>query len=163
MDINPYQAPAAKVEDVAQGGNLAERGTRFAAAFIDGLILLALWMPVMFLTGYFRSAAAGTLGVASTIGYSLGAFVVFVLLQAYPLARGGQTWGKRILGIRIVTLGGDKPPLGALLLRRYLPPQLVGAIPVVGVLLTLANLLFIFRADRRCVHDLIAGTKVVEG
>jgi uncharacterized RDD family membrane protein YckC len=162
MELNPYQAPEAAVADVAQTDDLAERGTRFGAAFIDGLILLVLWAPVMFLTGYFQKAVAGSLGFGTILGYTIGGFFAFVLVQSYPLAKRGQTWGKRMLSIRIATLDGAQPTLGALLLRRYLPVQLVNVIPGVGGLLGIVNVLFIFRADRRCVHDLIAGTKVVK-
>ena len=44
---------------------------------------------------------------------------------------------------------------------RYVLVMLVQAIPMIGQLLGLIDALFIFRGDRRCVHDLIAGTKVV--
>jgi len=39
---------------------------------------------------------------------------------------------------------------------------LISAIPVVGSFFVLIDTLLVFRADRRCVHDLIAGTKVVK-
>ena len=45
---------------------------------------------------------------------------------------------------------------------RYLPVQLAGAIPLVGPIIGLVNILMIFRGDRRCGHDLIAGTRVVK-
>jgi uncharacterized RDD family membrane protein YckC len=35
-------------------------------------------------------------------------------------------------------------------------------IPVVNFILPLLDALFIFREDRRCIHDLIAGTKVIQ-
>ena len=66
------------------------------------------------------------------------------------------------MGIRIEGIDGTRPSLMHLLLRRYLPVQAVGALPAVGPLLGFANVLFIFRGDRRCVHDLIAGTRVVK-
>jgi hypothetical protein len=37
----------------------------------------------------------------------------------------------------------------------------VSLIPTLGGLLTLVDALFIFGGSRRCVHDLIAGTKVI--
>jgi len=35
---------------------------------------------------------------------------------------------------------------------------LLGLIPLYG----LVDILFIFRSDRRCIHDMIAGTQIVE-
>ncbi|MNT88741.1 RDD family protein [compost metagenome] len=54
------------------------------------------------------------------------------------------------------------PELGNLLLKRYLVWWLLAYIPVVGMLVVLVDYLFIFRADRRCLHDLAAGTRVVQ-
>lgn len=96
------------------------------------------------------------------IAWAAVGFAVFVVVQGFPLHHYGQTWGKRILGIRIVDLDGAKPPLGRLLTRRYVPIQVANLIPVVGPLLVLVDTLMIFRADRRCAHDLIAGTRVVK-
>jgi uncharacterized RDD family membrane protein YckC len=50
----------------------------------------------------------------------------------------------------------------AIILKRSLPITLFSLIPVIGGLLGLANIGFIFRKDRRCLHDIIAGTKVVQ-
>jgi uncharacterized RDD family membrane protein YckC len=38
----------------------------------------------------------------------------------------------------------------------------VALIPVIGGFLPLVDVLFIFRHDRRCIHDLLAGTNVVK-
>jgi len=43
-----------------------------------------------------------------------------------------------------------------------LVPGILGAVPMIGNVFTIVNYCFIFRADRRCLHDLIAGTKVVK-
>jgi hypothetical protein len=47
------------------------------------------------------------------------------------------------------------------ILRGFIP-GLIGAIPYIGPLFSLVNVLFIFREDYRCVHDHIAGTIVVQ-
>jgi uncharacterized RDD family membrane protein YckC len=53
------------------------------------------------------------------------------------------------------------PTAVKLLGLRYVLVMLVAVIPFIGGLLGVIDFLFIFREDRRCVHDLIAGTKVV--
>ena len=162
MEHNPYQAPAAVVADNGADAELAGRGTRFGAAFIDGLLMIAVVLPLMYVGGYFEAAASGNIGLGLMLLWALIGLAVFALVQGYPLHQSGQTWGKRLLGIRIVDLAGQKPGLGTLLGKRYLPVQVVSSIPLLGGVLSLVNVLLIFRDDRRCGHDLIAGTRVVK-
>ncbi|HKN79469.1 MAG TPA: RDD family protein [Lysobacter sp.] len=141
---------------------LAGRGERLAAALIDALIASAVYIPIAFATGilsavWHHQATIGMLASSALLG-----FVVFVLVQAWPLAETAQTWGKRAMGIRIVMLDGTQPTLATLLFKRYLPWQAVSALPGIGSLASLVNCLMIFRSDRRCGHDLIAGTRVVQ-
>lgn len=162
MEHNPYQAPGAVVADTVSESELAGRGTRFGAAIIDGVLMVAIIFPLMYLAGYFQAATTGQAGFGLQLVWALIGLAVFAVVQGYPLHQSGQTWGKRILGIRIVDLAGQKPSLGMLLGKRYLPVQAVSAVPVLGTVLALVNVLLIFRGDRRCGHDLIAGTKVVK-
>ncbi len=165
-DNNPYRAPEAVVADVAMAGELplASLGDRFLGALVDGLIMLALVLPIMFMGGYFQAAMSGEMpGIGTQLLYTLIGFVVFCAVQAYPLSQTGQTWGKRVMKTRIVDLAGAKPSLATLLAKRYLPVQAAAAVPFVGNVLVLVDTLLIFRADRRCGHDLIAGTRVIKG
>jgi len=166
-DQNPYRSPDAVVAEVSDGGELAERGTRLGAAIIDGIIMLVLLVPIMYFGGYWSSAmsaatAGEQLGFGTTLMWALISFATFAVLQSVPLNANGQTWGKKLLGIKIVDLAGAKPPLVRLLGLRYLPVYAGGNVPFIGWVLGLVNILLIFRADRRCGHDLIAGTQVVK-
>jgi len=88
--------------------------------------------------------------------------VIFMVINGYLLVTKGQTLGKLALGIRIVDAVSNGAATAVKILGlRYVLVMLVGAIPIIGGLLGLIDFLFIFREDRRCVHDLIAGTKVV--
>ncbi|WP_369975965.1 RDD family protein [Xanthomonas bundabergensis] len=169
-DPNPYQAPEAPLPSAPPALDgapvLAGRGERLGAALIDGVISLVTFLPLAAVTGYFgrvMDAARGGEQIPFLVmaGYVALAFVVFVVVQAYPLAKTGQTWGKKLLWIRIVDLHGAQPPLWRLLLLRYLPSQVLSLVPVVGNFYALIDALFIFRQDKRCLHDLIAGTQVV--
>jgi uncharacterized RDD family membrane protein YckC len=164
QDSNPYSAPSAHVADIAPAGaqELAGRGMRLAAAFIDGLILLAIMMPLMYMGGYFSGMMSGEQpGFGTQLMWAVLGFVVFVVVQGMPLNASGQTWGKKLLKMKIVDLEGRQPSFATLIGKRYLPVQAVSAVPFVGGLLALVNVLFIFGEERRCLHDLVAGTRVV--
>lgn len=161
---NPYAAPQAMVNDPMMLGELqlASLGMRLAGAIIDLIIMLILIVPLMFVTGFFAMLTSGVEpGFGWTLGMNLGGFIAFLLVHGYFLNQSGQTVGKKLLGMRIVDLNGNKPEFFKLVGLRYGVTQLIGLIPLVGTLYGLVNVLFIFRSDRRCIHDLIAGTRVV--
>jgi uncharacterized RDD family membrane protein YckC len=161
MESNPYQAPSAVVAEVLDD-QLAGRGERLVAAIVDTIIMLCIVVPMMFMTGYFEAAATGNIGIGTVVGYAVAGFAVFLLVQGWPLAQSAQTWGKKMLGIRIALMDGSQPSFGTIVLKRYLPVQVVGTVPFIGTILALIDVLMIFRSDRRCGHDLIAGTQVLK-
>jgi uncharacterized RDD family membrane protein YckC len=162
---NPYAAPQAEIGAILDAPEtpLADRGTRFVAAFLDGLISLAYSLPLMYFMGFFDNAKAmQNASFTTLLGVSALSFVCFVLVHGYTLKQSGQTLGKKMTGIRIADLDDGVPDLGRVIGLRYLPITAVGLIPIAGSFLPLIDVLFIFRSDRRCIHDLIAGTKVVK-
>lgn len=167
--MNPYERPTAEVADAAAVGHaadLAGLGERLGAALLDGVIQLIVVVPLMFLGGYWETVMQAAMrgerpGFGYTLVWAAVGFALFVAVQGVPLARHGQTWGKRAMKIRIADLQGSKPRFSHLLVLRYLPQQALGLIPILGPLLTLVDVLFVFGRDRRCVHDRIAGTRVV--
>ena len=163
QDSNPYAAPNAVVGDAqVTEQQLAGRGMRLVAFLIDTLILMVLVIPVMLVGGIFAMVMSGEEpGFGTTLMIGVASFVLFVIVQGYPLSATGQTWGKMALGMKIVDLAGNKPEFGKLIALRYLTTQVIGMIPFVGFIYWLVNVLFIFGDDRRCIHDKIAGTRVV--
>ncbi|WP_353393820.1 RDD family protein [Hydrogenophaga sp. 5NK40-0174] len=137
--------------------DLASRGNRFLAALVDGLIMLAVLIPVMFLTGGF--------GGGSSMGYSfmmtLVSIVIFVLINGKSLAANGQTVGKKVMNIKIVAESGAPADVKEHLLKRYGFAWVLGLIPWIGGLLGLVNILLIFGDKRQCGHDMVAKTIVV--
>ena len=90
--------------------------------------------------------------------------VVFILVNGYLLAKRGQTVGKKLVGTRIVRAENEELlSLGHLFGLRYLPICFMAKIPVVGGIFSLVDCPFIFRKEKCCIHDLIAGTKVING
>jgi uncharacterized RDD family membrane protein YckC len=158
---NPYAPPLARVEDIAPAGEereLAERLTRLWAALIDALVQSVIALPLVYVLGGFSENPS----LLDTMRDVVIGMAVFLALNGALLARHGQTIGKRLLKIRIVRSQGAQADLSHLLVRRYLPIWLVSVIPVVGALLVIVNVLFIFRESRKCLHDDIADTIVIK-
>jgi uncharacterized RDD family membrane protein YckC len=159
---NPYAAPAAfpHRHDASQASSdaLASRAARLAAAMIDGVAALGILLPAMvsfLVVGAGEGSSAAVLfAIVSGI-----AFLAFCVYQITMLVGQGQTLGKKMMRIRIVNYDdGDLPSAGRLLGMRYLVNSLLGNIP----LYSMVDILFIFGDERRCLHDYLAGTKVVE-
>lgn len=87
--------------------------------------------------------------------------VSFLTVQGYLLATSGQSVAKRLLGLRIVDADGNPPGFSRTVIRREGSRLLLGAVPYVGPLLSLADSLAIYADDRRTLHDHLAGTWVV--
>ena len=152
--------------DTHGGPELAGRGRRLGAYMIDviiaGIVLVAV--------AYFNP---GPLGITMldlmrdatqqmSTEANIAFLIIFMAINSYLLLTKGQTLGKWMLGIRIVDAESNGAATAVKLLGlRYVLVMLVAVIPLIGGLLGVVDFLFIFREDRRCVHDLIAGTKVV--
>ena len=142
---------------------LASRWKRLGGALLDSLIAMAISVPVMMVAGVFKQI---TQGQQMTIGQRVFFFVfglaVFLLVNGYLLAKHGQTVGKKLVGTRIVRDADHTLlSLGHVFGLRYLPLSVITQVPIAGNIFALADCLFIFRKDKRCIHDLIAGTKVI--
>lgn len=169
-DENIYAAPESDVQvDANPSGELAGLGARLLGAIVDVIVMIIAVMPLMFMTGYMGDALVPdpeAAMVGPTLAESLTIFVisivVFLVINGYPLATRGQTVGKMAAKTRIVSVADGKIlSLPRVVGMRYLPIWLLGQLPLVGMLISIVDTLFIFRSDRRCIHDLIAGTHVV--
>lgn len=162
-DTNPFQPPAAPVADVVDASQqqLAGRWARLGASFIDGLILTPVTFPVGYALGIYNFSAKPQHPLIDSILMSVLMFIMFAAIQSYFLAKTGQTIGKKALGIRIVNLDDKIPSLRRLVGIRYAIMYLVTAIPFIGAVIGIVDILMIFRSDKRCLHDLVAGTRVV--
>jgi uncharacterized RDD family membrane protein YckC len=163
MTENNYTPQSTEATETANDtGVLASRWDRLWASLLDGIIYFIVIMPVMYFTGAFDGIAQG---VQPSLGYNLAIGVVgiiaFIILNGKLLVSSGQTIGKRAIGIKIVDLNGNLPTLNDHLLKRYAFYFIPGQIPFVGPLISIVNILFIFGSEKRCIHDLVAGTKVV--
>lgn len=161
---NRYAPPGAPVGEPIREADqeLATLGARFAGAFIDGIAAAIIVVPYMTMSGYWERARSGDVGMSDLLGMALIGMLIFLGLHGYLLSKYGQTIGKRLVGTRIVSAtDGTILPLGKIFGLRMVPIQLGSLIPVIGNVIGLVDVVFIFRNDRRCLHDLIAGTKVI--
>ena len=158
---NPYAPPESDVT-VDESSMLASRWRRLGGAIIDSILSMLVIVPTMIYTGIWEKSMAGEPELADNLLLTGVAFVAFLVMQGYLLATSGQTIGKRLVGTRIVSIEDEKIlSLGKVIGLRYLPLWVGSQVPIVGPFVGLIDVLFIFRSDKRCVHDLIAGTKVI--
>lgn len=156
---NPYAAPTARVADERIGDVVkASRLSRLGAVLLDSVVIFVVAIVAAVMVPSVRDGGSAPI-VLGVLFLALAAFGVYQLVLLY---RHGQTFGKKLLGIRIVRTDGSRAGLGRILGLRYLLPGLIGAIPVVGFVFGLADPLFIFGEEKRCLHDMMADTIVVD-
>jgi uncharacterized RDD family membrane protein YckC len=142
---------------------LAGRGRRFVATLIDAALVPVVAILLMLVTGVLEHAqdwSESAMPFARMFGLGLASYV---LLNLWLLLVRGQTLGKTIMGIMIVTAKtGAKAPLWRLFFRGLFFPTLylIVLIPFIALIPVIDQVL-IFRKDRRCIHDWACGTAVV--
>ena len=132
--------------------------SRILASLIDLSIgVLALLLAKLTLSQSFGNALS-ILGVFVSVAIVLGV----IIYQTVSLSSTGQTVGKRMMQLRVVNFSdASNPGFVKTVVIRWWLPSLIYPIPYFGWAFWLADVLFLFRKDRRCLHDLMAGTKVV--
>jgi uncharacterized RDD family membrane protein YckC len=141
---------------------LAGRGRRLVATLIDMLLVPALTVLLVMITGVMEHAEAyrDSMWMLKVL---LLAVVSYLILNGYWLFTRGQTVGKRVMGVAIVaTTSGERPPFWKLVCIRALFFPLLFVVISPLALLPIIDQGFVFRKNRRCVHDLAAGTSVVK-
>ena len=133
---------------------IASRLDRWYAFMIDNSLALLLSLPAILIAYIINSYNLFVFLFCLTIATNLA-------IQAYFLSSAGQTIGKKIIEVKIVRLGTGRNGgfVTNVLLRSIVGAYLPGAVLPVYPLIDAA---FLFRDDKRAVHDLIAGTAVVE-
>ena len=126
-------------------------GRRFAATFIDGVIIL---VPSFVLSALLFPLIASGEGDAA-----MGLFYLIVLPLAFAYSVGmlvwrGQTLGKMALGIRVIGPNGGNPSFWRAAVRETIGKWLSQFILYLGYLWMLWD------AEQQCWHDKIAGTHV---
>ena len=175
---NPFAPPRAAVDDAreaAEALELADPGKRLAAFCIDlvpglvipvvGFVLLLPMLLPLFTSHHVESDLRDALRDS---GVRFGA----VLLLCFALAVGwgiynivlvyqyGQTFGKKVMDIRMVRTDGSRMSYARYFFLRNVVYGLLCLIPFIGWPIRLIDKLLIFRDSRQCLHDSIADTTV---
>jgi uncharacterized RDD family membrane protein YckC len=155
---NPYAPPVQQDEwntpELHHEEWLASRGRRFFGALVDNLVYLVVILPLWF-------AFDAEMGSdESNLAIGLGVLVIGTV-QAVLVATSGQSIAKKLLGMRIVRLDGA--PIGFVrgVLVRSWAMAVLASIPGIGSIIGLVDAVYIFGAEQRCLHDVMAGSKVV--
>lgn len=138
----------------SQGVRIKQEPASFAArlgAFaLDMLIMISLFCFLAFINGC---------GVFDFMNEDLLFLMLIMLPYSYPLVSetmmDGQTLGKRVLKIRVVTLEGGGPKMSSLILRWLMLP--FDIILAMGI----GQLCIFFTKRQQRLGDIVAGTWVV--
>ncbi len=138
---------------------LAGLGSRFLAAVVDSLIVIALMIPGgaisyggMMVNPKDPSIAAAVFGSLLSMVLAFGYLAVVLVMWTK-----GQTPGKRILGLRVIKLDTGQPAtFWRMALRDIIGKWVSGAICYLGYFWMFLD------ANKQGWHDKIAGTIVVK-
>ena len=93
---------------------------------------------------------------------TLAGLIAWCWLTIKYVARNGQSIAKKLLHIKVVRRDGSRASVSRIFWLRNVVNALLGAVPLLGVLYTIVDALFIFAESRQCLHDKIADTMVVK-
>ncbi|MGE0610593.1 MAG: RDD family protein [Pirellulales bacterium] len=169
-EFNPYASPAAvnyKVRreiPVKSGGprELASYGQRLVGAIIDRIAAAIFLLPVYSIL-FGRARSTHPTDTSTVLPYFIVGGLALACLQIYLLAMYSQSLGKLAVRTRIVDFQTGEPAgLVKSYLLRSLLNGLICCVPCAGGLYALLDILSVFSRERRCLHDFLAGTDVVD-
>lgn len=156
-----------KVEDVPQY-ELASRTKRLIASLIDASLYVLIYLIVVKLT--FKLTDNGVFSLERIFKVAVTNVVFFLFNYSFLIK--GQTIGKKLMKVRVVTLYNNVPSVFNLFFIRYLLFIIIGFLigfynyKLIHIDLLnyvgLIDFLIIFGCQRRCLHDYIAKTKVIK-
>ena len=154
--IPGYAAPAAQTASQTAGHTAGKPvwGRRVIAAVIDVAVFI---VPLVLIIGVMVPQPQTT---DAQFARHVGVFV-FLSLGSLAYAIGMEsssrqaTLGKLAVGAIVTDKTGGKPTLGAIIMRNTLGKLVSGLTPFY-----ISYLMGLARKDRRCLHDLMAGTMV---
>ena len=142
------------------GGRVIHRPDPSSADLSSRVVAKVIDLPVTAASLIVASLVPAAVPASETIQLGLilvGAFGMVV--QAVLLSSHGQTIGKRLMGLRIVR--ADTGRNGGFVTNVFLRAVINGLLACTIIYFVVDSLFLLFR-NRLCLHDYIAGTKVVK-
>jgi uncharacterized RDD family membrane protein YckC len=157
LQLEPIAAPGAQTtyreqQDVSRTASAVRRVT---AALVDAVILGGISAAVLYLTLAIAGLSMADWRLVPAV--PLAAFL-FLINAGYLIvftATNGQTIGKMVTGIRVISDRGERVDIGGAALRAL-------AALLCVVLAGLPYLPVFVAKDRRALHDRLAGTRVIK-
>jgi uncharacterized RDD family membrane protein YckC len=143
---------------------MAGLSRRLLAIMVDFLVLMIPLMLLMFAialpSGIFFKEMGKSDPSPAFLAFqgllTLGYMGFGIAYEGVMLSNGGQTVGKKLLKIKVVTPDGNDITSGQAWTRSVVR-QVLGAVPCLG----LVDYLVVFGDQRTCIHDQAARTRVV--
>jgi uncharacterized RDD family membrane protein YckC len=184
---NPYSPPGSALQQPLRTTELATRWQRLGGRLVDYLLGSLISAPLMLSLGLEKLAemardqtAMLRLYTDSLLGALTGVLALaFAALNWYLITTRGQSLGKMLVSTRIVRTDGSPVDfLHGIVLRNWLllVPSYLAALALAlgastGIVVALsgvlgwlvgASYLLVFGSERRCGHDYLASTKVIQ-
>jgi len=160
---NPYAAP--KTTDFGEGSDDWDEGdfeyasflTRFAAAFLDGIIMNVIGFVMGFIAGLLMVPAGvdPSAGGPQLLLQLTGIVVNWLYVAGFNSSASMATPGKMACGIKVTDLDGRRISFGRAT-GRFFGKILSTLILLIGFLMQP------FTARKQALHDILAGTLVVK-
>lgn len=151
--LEPY--PPAAFTAHAVPGELATAGDRFVAALLEGVVVLAVFMAVSVVSSVIGVAFQGLGDLLASVGTLVG-FALVLISEIMGEGRLGQSYGRHLAGIKVVSTGDGRPIGSPAALGRTIIRGLGAYVFLLGVLWILWD------PQRQGWHDKAVGSVVVK-
>jgi len=149
---------------------LASRWARLGAVIIDTVLLSIVLLPILYFAGLINFTPVDPnvspwnqpVDHLQNFINALVGLMCYLAINAYFIFTSQQTVGKYVLDIQVVADSGEPTTGNHYVFVRYVPMYFISLIPIIGGIIGLINVLFIFRSSRKCLHDDIAKTIVIK-
>jgi uncharacterized RDD family membrane protein YckC len=147
----------------ARPDRIALRSNRMAAAIVDALFVTLVLTALAWIVMGISASVGVDLNDETALGILAVVIVVMgILYTLIPTALWGQTLGKRLAGIRVVRSDNFDVPGWRRAAIRTLGLTPLGWMPYGNAAVAAGESMFMFTRTRQGLHDLIAGTVVVD-